>query len=355
VKYTTKEDLSKARDPRALRQSAQLALNSSFSLNGFERNFYFENLGEGFAELGAISGIDSDIDARSFGMGDVDRDGDLDLVVKNLQRKLLQYFRNEMGTGNHRVFFALEGTKSNRDGIGTRFEIRHGGRFQMSEMRSANGFQSQSPDEVFFGLGDDARVDRLSVFWPSGTEQAFENLEADRSYTIHEEKGIVGRSLLDPRAGATELDADTRATIAKRTFFSRPRPAPAFEDRDADGALLRSEALYAKPLLVSFVKTWLPSIDEHLDVLEAIAKEHGLEVLLFVVDPADPQVLARCRERPFRVARCPYNRYAPAFAQQVNVLFPSTFLIVGGTIQFDLIGRLPKKEALEAVAETLGD
>jgi hypothetical protein len=358
VKYTTKKDLyDPDADQRALVQSSSLAFNSTFSLNGFERNYYFENRRDSFEELGAISGIDSDIDARSFGVGDLDGDGDLDLVVKNLQRRLLQYFRNDMREAGradyHRVRFEFVGSRSNRDGIGTRVEIRHGDRFQMAEVRSASGFQSQSPNQLFFGLGTDERVSRVDVFWPSGQTQTFEDLPADTVFLLHEEKGVIERRPIATRQ-PTRLAADSRASVQKQTFFAKVRKAPRFEDTDLDGRQIRADELYRNPTLVSFVKGWLPEFDEHLELLEAIDADHPeLQVVVILVEPVDDDVVEQCRKHRLRFIRAPYARYAPAFAQQTNVLFPSTFLIRGGDIVFDMIGRLDETSTKEAVSEKL--
>ena len=263
-------------------QSSSLALNSTFSLNGFERNFYFENHGDHFEDLGAISGIDSDIDARSFGVGDLDRDGDLDLVVKNLQRRLLQCFINEIETEAHRAFFSLTGSKSNRDAIGARIEIRHGRRSQMAQVRSASGFQSQSSPEVFFGLGVDRQIDHVTVYWPSGKQQAFENLAAGNVFHIHEDKGVERSVPIQESKSATKLTSDSRAPVPKQTLFAKRRKAPPLDDVDTNGKAVKSDSLYQGAVLASFVQTWLPFFDAHLDLLEKIAKSHpDLEILVF--------------------------------------------------------------------------
>ncbi len=354
VKYTTQKDIDNFGD-RNLIQSASLAFNSTFSLNGFERNFYFENRGDRFDELGAVSGIDSDIDARSFGIGDLDRDGDLDIVIKNLQRRLLQCYRNEIpAEGRHRVFFRLTGTESNRDAIGTRVEIRHGDdAFQMAEVRSANGFQSQSARELFFGLGDDDELTRVEVFWPSGKRETFEKLAADHTYFLREGHGIDRKEAIE--AGKqTELASDSRATVPKQTFFAKERKAPQFTDRDIEGRPVTSEKLYESTFLASFVKTWLPNYDEHLALLKKIDGLHeDLDVVVFLIEPVDDDKVEKARATGLTVVRTAYNRYAPAFAQQTNMLFPSTFLVEKGSVVFDMIGALDETKALQALEDKL--
>jgi len=356
VLYTTNRDLASAGDEiPSLIQSSALAFNSSFSLNGFERNFLFENRGDHFVDLGAVSGIDSDIDARSFGIGDTDRDGDLDLVVKNLQRRLLQYFVNEIDTDHRRVFFALRGTESNRDAIGARVEIHYGeGGFQMAEVRSASGFQAQSPNEVYFGLGEVDTIDRVEVFWPSGRRQTFRDVEAGHLWRIDETEGIADSKRLERRT-APGLRADSRAPVPKQTFFTKVREAPAFELETIHGKRVDSSKLFESPTIVSFIKTWLPTFEEHLDVLEKTRTRFPeTEVVVFLVEPVDAPALARCRDREgLRFVRTAYTDYGPAYAQQTNMLFPSTFLVSGGEIVFDMIGNLDPSKTLEALQEKI--
>ena len=355
MKYTTSQDVQTAENPRGLQQSAALAFNSQFSLNGFERNFFFENRGDHFEELGAVSGIDSDIDARSFGVGDMDRDGDLDLVVKNLQRKLLQLYLNEMESDGHRIFVKLVGTDSNRDGIGARLELTDSsGRYQMAEMKSANGFQSQSPNEVFFGTADADQIAKLEITWPSGKTQSFENLASDTFFTVHEADGITERKPLERGATSTDLSADSRASVPKQTFFARKRPLPkGFNAKDLDGSPIAESEFAKGPSIVSFVQTWIPFLDEHVAVLERLRREHpDLQILLLYVDPVDDAIARKAQRSGIRTGSVPYGVGA-GYAGQTNILFPSTFVVQDSEIRFDMIGRLIEEEALSAVTEAL--
>ena len=106
---------------------------------------------------------------------------------------------------------------------------------------------------------------------------------------------------------------------------------------------------------MSFVKTWLPDFEAHLDVLEKIRERHPeTESIVFLVEPVDAPAVAKCRQRTgLSFVRTDYTAYGPAYAQQTNMLFPSTFLVRGGEIVFDMIGSLDPGKALEAVGEQL--
>jgi len=77
------------------------------------------------------------------------------------------------------------GTKSNRDGIGARVEVFAAGKRQTAERVAGSGYLSQNDERLHFGLGA-ATIDKLIVHWPSGTEQALENLSADKVLTVQE-------------------------------------------------------------------------------------------------------------------------------------------------------------------------
>ena len=343
------------------RKALAHARNAAFSLNGFERNFFFENTGEKHRHLGAVSGIDSNIDARSFATGDLDRDGDLDLVVKNLQVRLLQCFENEIPSEAHRAFFRCRGVDSNRDGIGTRIEIRHGGRLQMSYVKSANGFQSQSPNEVFFGLGADALIDRVDVYWPSGKHQTFEKVAADRDYLIHEADGIdAGRPLERAVAQAAKAAEGERIDGRRKRVFSKVRNAPLFGAEDLDGESISALELYkGGDALIVFMTTWTATYDEDLAQLAELAKNHPeLQIVLFLVtvNPirSSAEGMEAARASGLRVGECEL-KLAEKFTQQPNVVFPWSFLVSGSKVVLDVAVGPGSEEAAAAISRALND
>ena len=117
--------------------------------------------------------------------GDYDNDGDLDIAVtqSNGPAHLL---RNDGGNRQNWLRIKLIGTKSNRDGFGTRVWITVGDESWMQEAHAGYSYLCSNDPRVFFGLGEVATVDRLEIHWISGTVQVLENIPANQEIVITE-------------------------------------------------------------------------------------------------------------------------------------------------------------------------
>jgi len=124
---------------------------------------------------------------RGSAFGDLNHDGKLDLVVTALSAPA-EIWMNDSPGENHWLEIALQGTKSNRDGIGTNIKVVAGGQAQFNHMTTATGYASSSAGPVHFGLGAAKTVDEIDVFWPSGIKQVLQNVPADQILKIKESK-----------------------------------------------------------------------------------------------------------------------------------------------------------------------
>ncbi len=115
--------------------------------------------------------------ARGLAYGDFDRDGDLDLLLTANQGPAYLY-RNDLTSGNRSVRFRLQGTKSNRDGIGAIVRVTTPDGTQSRMVKTGSSYLSQSELAVTFGLARRDKADRVVIEWPSGQVQEFRNLSA---------------------------------------------------------------------------------------------------------------------------------------------------------------------------------
>jgi len=155
----------------------------------------FRNLGNGtFEELKeeAGPGVAASHCSRGCSFGDFDNDGDLDILVINLNEPP-SLLRNDMRGTNHWLKLKLIGTKSNRSAIGARVLVRYGKKIQVQEVLSQSSFYSVNDSRLHFGLGAETTAD-VEIRWPSGLQEKFKAVAVDVLLVAKEGAGILPKA-----------------------------------------------------------------------------------------------------------------------------------------------------------------
>lgn len=215
-------------------------------------NYMFRNAGGlRFEDVSAPWGLAEPSYSTGAAYGDLDRDGDLDLVVSNIDQEAF-VLRNETRPADgdrHYLQIALEGPPLNRAGIGARVEVEAGGATQMAEMFTTRGFMSAVEPLLHFGLGA-GREATVTVRWPGGRSQVLARVAVDRRLVLRYQDAAPGaapvpaapaRPLLTPlAAGLDFVHRENDFVDFKREpllphMLSRSGPCLATGDVDGDG------------------------------------------------------------------------------------------------------------------------
>ena len=158
-----------------------------------EPKVLYRNLGNGrFEDVSASTGSAMRVEnlGRGCAFGDLDNDGDVDVVVNNLDGPP-SLLRNDGGNRNNWIMVRCVGTRSNRSAIGTRVKVTSGGHSQIDEVMSGSSYYSQNDFRLHFGLGRATQAENVELIWPSGLKESFQNLPANRLFVMQEAKGII--------------------------------------------------------------------------------------------------------------------------------------------------------------------
>lgn len=157
------------------------------SLSGYQQKRLWINDGAGkFTDVAQAVGVGDTFDGRSVALVDLWNRGVLDAVVAN-QRGPLLIYKNTVLPENKWIGFELEGSQSNRSAVGTQVRVFWAGQEQVQEVSGGSGFCAQNQRRLHFGLGKDARVDKVEIRWPSGQMQELQSPEVGRVHRLKEE------------------------------------------------------------------------------------------------------------------------------------------------------------------------
>ncbi|HEV3469711.1 MAG TPA: ASPIC/UnbV domain-containing protein [Pyrinomonadaceae bacterium] len=149
-----------------------------------------------YSDVAMAVGADDIRDGRGMATADFDNDGDLDIVVNNnvgdsgreeLARAVL--LRNDTGARRNWLAVELRGTESNPDAVGAAVTAEAGGVRQLRLVTAGSGYASQHSARLYFGLGEQAQVNSLTVRWPGGRVERFGSFQARQLVRVTEGRG----------------------------------------------------------------------------------------------------------------------------------------------------------------------
>jgi enediyne biosynthesis protein E4 len=152
------------------------------------RNNHDGTFTEVSAQFGAM--LTENRASRGVAFGDIDNDGDVDLLIADLDGPP-QLLRNDGGNTNNSILIKTVGVKSNRSGIGARVKVVAGDLIQLDEVRSGDSYISQSDLRLHFGLEKRTKVDLIEVRWPSGLVDRITGVGVNKIVTIKEGQGKI--------------------------------------------------------------------------------------------------------------------------------------------------------------------
>jgi hypothetical protein len=152
------------------------------------------NTGDRFVSVSKQAGpaFARDSVSRALAKGDIDNDGDLDLLITS-NGGPVQLLLNEGGNRNNALLVRTIGAKTNRDGVGARITLTAGGRTFVDQVTSGSSYLTQHDMRVHVGFGTASRVDRLEIRWPDGRVDVMENLPVNHIITVREGQGETQR------------------------------------------------------------------------------------------------------------------------------------------------------------------
>ena len=153
-----------------------------------QTNRLYMNIGNGkFVDVSDRSGegMKVNLSSRGIGLDDLDNDGDVDVVILNSRREPT-LLRNDTPNQGHWLQTTLQGTTSNRDGIGAQVRVFTQGVILSDEVHSGRSYQRHFGTHLYFGLGKQASIERIEVLWIGGGRDAYENVNVDQHVLLIE-------------------------------------------------------------------------------------------------------------------------------------------------------------------------
>lgn len=335
-------------------------IRSDGTWSGYERNVLYSNNRDGtFSEVSGAAGLDLIDDSRSFALADIDHDGRLEIILKNRTAPQVRIFHNVMSNLGHSLSFKLKGHNSNRDAIGTAITVRATSGRQTKFLQAGSGFLAQHAKEVFFGVGPSSEPVHVTLRWPNGLSEEFENVPADHRIEIEEGAGrfkavpyaIGPATKLENATDVVPSNHQERENFAQmlnyreelprafETWLVAPIDPPEFSLPDFSGSLHRLSNYRGQCVMLQFCSLASPSSARDLRLLQDnLAQQRGIAVLAVNINlpPNAARVAALVKQEALRFpvlmaaeeTLSIYNLlYRYSFDRRRDLTFPISFLL----------------------------
>ncbi len=320
-------------------------IRSDNTWHGYARNVLFLNNGNGtFSEASGAVALDFLEDSRSFALADIDRDGRLEVILKNRNAPQIRILHNAMTEIGDAISFRLRGRKSNRDAIGSAVTVEANGLKQTKYLQAGSGFLAQHSKELFFGLGRNKGKIRAVIRWPSGLSQTFDELSANHCIEVEEGAEAIQTRPFDSTPPKLLQTASTLIPellpADSETWLIQPLKAPEFSLPDLRGNVQNLRSLHRDFALLIF---WASGARSSLDLLSGLRQftapsGHELTIIAVNVDAElsvdQARSIAEKEMFPFPVLFATpevagiYNIiYRHLFDRRRDMLIPTSYLI----------------------------
>lgn len=217
-------DLQLPADPLERNKISLQKLNEygSIELN----NYCFRNNGDlSFSNVSAAAGIATPSLSTGAAYADLDNDGDLDLLVNNINKEafVLRNEAQESRLPHNFVALQLKGDSINKNGYGAKLMIYAAGKVQLAEQNPVRGYTSSVDQRLHIGLGNITAIDSIVITWPNNKQQVLKNVPVNKTLVLEQKNAAAGYKPLLPPSHLLFTDVTNEKGIDfthKETFFS---------------------------------------------------------------------------------------------------------------------------------------